>query len=199
VVSPGAGFAAAALLPRSDKRIVVGVFFADVTGRPTKVDIHGPAGPGSNAPVIFELPVLFVQRLGANRWQGEAAGYFNLTAQQLADLRAGNWYIDVHTQKQPNGELRGQFLPLIFEAGSSASVGACRPNDWLCDAGSSKPESGDGGFWTQADAARAGRILIPGPLFGQEVSDVSRLIEKRFSLTDRAGPRADEERPKMRR
>jgi len=51
------------------------------------------------------------------RWSGEAVGYCNVTPQQLADLRAGRWYMDVHTHGRPNGEIRGQIAPLSLLRG----------------------------------------------------------------------------------
>ncbi|MGN6102228.1 MAG: CHRD domain-containing protein [Devosia sp.] len=35
-------------------------------------------------------------------------GHATLTAAQVADLEAGKWYFNVHTAKNPNGEIRGQ-------------------------------------------------------------------------------------------
>ena len=67
--------------------------------------IHGPAGPGSEAPVLFNL--------GS---QGATSGTFtNLSAAvsraQVAQLRAGKWYFDIHSTKLVHGEIRGQILP----------------------------------------------------------------------------------------
>ncbi len=34
-----------------------------------------------------------------------------MTEQQAADLIAGQWYFNIHTAQNPDGELRGQVLP----------------------------------------------------------------------------------------
>jgi hypothetical protein len=43
----------------------------------------------------------------ANPIKGEAT----LTPEQAQQFTAGEWYINVHTQANPNGEIRGQVLP----------------------------------------------------------------------------------------
>ena len=35
-------------------------------------------------------------------------GSADITDDQLADLEAGNYYVNVHTDKNPDGEIRGQ-------------------------------------------------------------------------------------------
>ena len=70
----------------------------------TAAHIHGPALAGANAPVIVTLP------------NGEFTNFtVTLTPQQGQDMRAGRLYIDVHTQNNPNGEIRGQILGLRFQ------------------------------------------------------------------------------------
>ncbi len=38
-------------------------------------------------------------------------GSVTLTPAQAADLMAGHWYVDLQTEKYPNGELRGALVP----------------------------------------------------------------------------------------
>ena len=40
------------------------------------------------------------------------SGTLDTLAPFLADLKAGNIYLNVHTEKNPNGEIRGQVLPI---------------------------------------------------------------------------------------
>jgi hypothetical protein len=107
VNTSGVGAGAVALVPDTESRVAAGVIFKDLKSRPTAVHIHGPANPGANAPVLFTLRIISADHRN-QKWSGEAIGYFNVTPQQLADLRAGRWYMDVHTQDRPDGEIRGQ-------------------------------------------------------------------------------------------
>jgi len=66
--------------------------------------IHGPAGPGTNAPVLFLLTnVATNNRSGALRGRSSA-----LTGQQVADLTNGLLYANIHTADFQDGEIRGQ-------------------------------------------------------------------------------------------
>lgn len=79
------------------------VSYAGLTGPATAGHIHGPALPGQNAGVIvpFKGGV-------ASPIQGEAT----LTPEQVADLMAGRWYVNLHTAANPGGEIRGQLTPM---------------------------------------------------------------------------------------
>ena len=44
---------------------------------------------------------------GPTNWSGST---LPLSAGQLADMQAGNWYVNVHTVDNPNGEIRGAIL-----------------------------------------------------------------------------------------
>ena len=61
--------------------------------------IHGPAAPGQNGPVAVPFANVQVQPV-----QGQAT----LTPQQMADLTAGRWYVNIHSNTHPAGEIRGQ-------------------------------------------------------------------------------------------
>jgi hypothetical protein len=72
-----------------------------LSGPETAAHIHGPAGPGVPAGVIFPLPL-------GSPISGTISG---VTAAQQADLKAGLWYVNVHTTTLPGGEIRGQIIP----------------------------------------------------------------------------------------
>lgn len=70
----------------------------------TAAHIHGPALAGANAPAIVTFP------------NGEFRDFtVTLTSQQGSDMRNGRLYIDVHTQNNPNGEIRGQISVQRFQ------------------------------------------------------------------------------------
>ena len=66
----------------------------------TVMHIHGPAGFGTNAAVLFQF----------NSTEGDATEKFTLTETEMNYLRDGLIYINVHTLSHPDGEIRGQFV-----------------------------------------------------------------------------------------
>ena len=74
----------------------------NLSGPPVAAHIHGPAMPGANAGVLIGFKV------------GEApiTGSAVLTPQQMADLMAGKYYVNVHTAQNKPGEIRGQLQPV---------------------------------------------------------------------------------------
>ena len=71
----------------------------------TMAHFHGPAAAGKNGPVV-----IWLSKQGtppASPIKGEAT----LTPEQAAQFTAGEWYINVHTQAHPGGEIRGQVVP----------------------------------------------------------------------------------------
>ncbi|HKO56268.1 MAG TPA: CHRD domain-containing protein [Thermoanaerobaculia bacterium] len=72
---------------------------------PTTMHIHNGA-PGINGPVVFDLgdPISPVEAT------------WNMSAAQMSDLLAGNYYVNIHTSGRPNGEIRGQMLTRTRDA-----------------------------------------------------------------------------------
>lgn len=75
------------------------VTYSGLSGPVTAGHFHGPAMAGANAGVA----VPFTGDM-ASPIRGKAT----LTAAQAADLTAGRWYANLHTAKNPGGEIRGQ-------------------------------------------------------------------------------------------
>ena len=78
------------------KKLSWKVSYDKLTGEPTAAHFHGPAGPKDNAGPVVDVT--------SNIKDGSAA----ITDAQAADLDAGKWYLNVHTMKFPDGEIRGQ-------------------------------------------------------------------------------------------
>jgi hypothetical protein len=77
------------------------VFFTNLlTSAQTSAHIHGPAAPGVNGPVIIPLAV-----------GSPTVGSQVISPAQQADLKAGLWYVNIHTVTYPGGEIRGQIVP----------------------------------------------------------------------------------------
>ncbi len=75
----------------------VSLNFSGLSSAQTAAHIHGPAARGVDAPILFTLP----------------NGNFNsfqilLNSQNVADLKAGKFYVNVHSNNFSAGEIRGQ-------------------------------------------------------------------------------------------
>ena len=77
--------------------------YQGLTG-PATMALHGPAPVGQNADVQV--------RLGISRaLRGSLEGQTTLSDAQINELETGKWYVNVHTEQNPGGEIRGQLLP----------------------------------------------------------------------------------------
>ena len=76
------------------------VTHSGLSGPITGAHIHGPAAAGANAGVVGP----FSGDMSKSPLTGEAT----ITPTQFGDLAAGLWYVNLHTAKFPNGEVRGQ-------------------------------------------------------------------------------------------
>jgi hypothetical protein len=76
------------------------ITYKGLSGPASMAHFHGPAAPGTNAGVAVPIPVQ------PNGMEGSAV----LTPQQMEDLQAGRYYINIHTQQFPGGEIRGQVM-----------------------------------------------------------------------------------------
>ena len=72
--------------------------YSGLTGPATAGHFHGPADPGKNAGVAVPITP------NTSPLQGSV----ELTDAQAADLIAGKWYVNIHTEAHKGGEIRGQ-------------------------------------------------------------------------------------------
>ena len=73
--------------------------YTGLSGPAKAAHFHGPAEVGKNAGVAVAIP-------GAT--SSPAEGSATLTDAQAADLAGGKLYVNVHTEANPGGEIRGQ-------------------------------------------------------------------------------------------
>jgi hypothetical protein len=96
----GTGAAKVSLDPAT-KKLEWSITYSKLSGPPTMAHFHGPAGAGANAPPVITItPPL----------DSPISGSAVLTDAQIADLKAGSWYINIHTAQNPKGEIRGQVV-----------------------------------------------------------------------------------------
>jgi hypothetical protein len=80
------------------KKLSWNVKYSGLSGPATAGHIHGPAAMGENAG-----PVIPFKKL-----KSPIKGSATLTDAQAADLEAGKYYVNVHTDANKDGEIRGQ-------------------------------------------------------------------------------------------
>jgi hypothetical protein len=129
-------------LNAAENQITVNMSFTNLGSAQTAAHVHGPAPVGQNAPVLFTLN----NGLVVNQT-------FAVTPAQVAQLKAGLFYFNVHTQNFPNGEIRGQILPNPLE--SARFFVRQQYADFL----SRVPDTGGFDFWTGQIAQVCGADL----------------------------------------
>src|SRR5204863_3878967 len=89
---------ATVLLSPDETTARVSLSFSGLTSAETDAHIHGPAAPGVVGVILFPLPL------------GNVSDFLiPLTPTDVANLKSGQLYVNVHTTNFPNGEIRGQF------------------------------------------------------------------------------------------
>ena len=101
VTTAGKGSATASL-NTATKMLTWSVDYSGMSGPVTAGHIHGPAAPGANAGVL--VPLAGNPASLANPIKGSAT----LTDAQISDLEAGRAYVNLHTDTNKGGEVRGQ-------------------------------------------------------------------------------------------
>jgi hypothetical protein len=92
--------AAEATFDTATKTLTWTVTYAGLTGPAIGAHLHGPGEQGKNAGIT--VPFNFVK----SPIKGSAV----LLETQAADLMAGKWYVNIHSEKHPGGEIRGQLV-----------------------------------------------------------------------------------------
>ncbi|WP_119418480.1 CHRD domain-containing protein [Desertibaculum subflavum] len=101
-VSQGQG-TASLILDTTTRKLTWTITWRGLTGPATAAHIHGPATPVENAGVVINL--------APQGMKTPLAGSAELTEAQVTALLAGRYYINVHTDQNKAGEIRGQLYP----------------------------------------------------------------------------------------
>jgi hypothetical protein len=75
------------------------VAYSGLSGPARAAHFHGPATAGKAAGVVVPITGALTSPIS-----GQSA----VNDGEIGDLRAGLWYINIHTDKVPGGEIRGQ-------------------------------------------------------------------------------------------
>ncbi len=83
--------------------------FTDLLSPATAMHIHGPAGVGTNAPVVINLGPHHFPAPDPTKG-GVIFGAVIVPTEVVDDLLAGLHYVNIHTTNYPGGEIRGQLI-----------------------------------------------------------------------------------------
>ena len=101
-LSPATGFGSVLLNDPMDQ-ITVNLIWSGLSAPATAAHIHGPAGPGVNAAVMFPFTGVPGATAGSIPQQ-----VFAITPTQVSYLQSGLLYFNIHDANFPGGEIRGQ-------------------------------------------------------------------------------------------
>ena len=123
--SPGTGFATMTL-DDATNLFSWNISWSGLIGNETVMHFHGPASPGVNAGVQVNFGTI-------SGTSSPSIGSTTITSAQATDLLAGLWYINIHTDAFPSGEIRGQVnvVPIpaaawLFGSGLIGLIGIAR-------------------------------------------------------------------------
>jgi hypothetical protein len=132
-------------LPENRGNVYVTIW-SELAAVATAAHVHGPAGPGETGPVLFSLSCY-------PAW-GCLSAMDPVSGPMVAQLIAGQWYLDIHTASYPDGEIRG---PLTLDAPLIANLTGMQP----------VPPSGSaGGGSVKVSTGPRGEIWIYGQYRG---------------------------------
>jgi CHRD domain/FG-GAP-like repeat/FG-GAP repeat len=156
-------------LNTAETQITVHLRYFGLSSAATAVTINGPAMPTANGAVVFTLT-------NTGGTTGQAAQQtFDVTAQQVQQLRSGLLYFVVSTANNATGEIRGQIRPLghrsDFDGDGSSEIAVLRPNtnsdfSWYI-------LNSEDGQMTSETMGRTGDINVQGDYDGDGVTDVA--------------------------
>lgn len=163
VTSNGQGFGFV-MLNSAESQIRVCAGFRGLSSTVTAITVNGPASTSENGPVIFTLTL-------PNSVNGFTSQTFDVTADQVTQLRGGLWYLQVATTNNPEGEIRGQINPLNVHNGPGHGGGPTGGGDGTGG-------GNDGGDLAQASddtelSSRSGYIPVPFDFDEDGITDIA--------------------------
>jgi CHRD domain len=88
----------------STQKVTWSITYSGLSSAVTMAHFHNAAA-GKNGPVV-----LWLSNRGGSV-SSPITGAATLTAAQAQQFLAGDWYVNVHSQDHPGGEIRGQVMP----------------------------------------------------------------------------------------
>lgn len=105
--SPASGYATLRLAG-DEKSAIFKFTYSNLTTPETSAHIHGPADPGQNGGILFDLDTSPKQADGSYVWQFANVGATTVS-QIIGALKTGRLYVNIHSSRYPAGEIRGHF------------------------------------------------------------------------------------------
>ena len=141
-----------------------------LTGEAGAAHFHGPATPEETAPPVIDMTVDGTDETEEPVAQDILEGRADLTEEQLADLEAGLYYINVHTAEYPDGEIRGQVME--GEADMSAMGGDASATDASATDGAAAATdtATEGAATTESEAAVQAETGAEGDTSGTDTT-----------------------------
>ena len=103
VVSDGSG-TAEVTLNKDTNLLTWKITYSGLSGPARAAHFHGPATTAQSVGVILGF---------TGSVESPIQGTATVTPAQAADILAGKWYANVHTAKNPGGEIRAQIVPAM--------------------------------------------------------------------------------------
>ena len=97
----GTGSATATL---AGTKFTVNGTFEGLKSNATMAHIHQGTALGVRGPKLLDLTV-------TKAMSGTLSGSFDLTPEQIESLKKGKWYVQIHSEKAPDGNLWGWLVP----------------------------------------------------------------------------------------
>jgi hypothetical protein len=96
-------------------KLTLSADFQGLAGNATTAELYDGPGIGVPGPKAFDLRI-------TQAASGTVSGSVTLTSNQVAAVRHGHFYVQINSQKAPDGNLTGWLLPPHADAGQDVPV-----------------------------------------------------------------------------